>query len=156
MNDTSSLREVAQAAYRLLEQARAARDRMPHGPERQAVNAALDFTDMTILAALAAQPEPAWPKARDVGRLEDMSPKGFLRIGLDGDNDVYVHVCREGDSASVEFCNGGGGGGRSMRTRMALIALMVAMEADNAERPDLDWWALRMGSATQAKEGRNG
>lgn len=41
-------------------------------------------------------------------------------------------------SAAVEFCNpGGGGGGRSSRTRMALIALMVAIEADNAERPEL-------------------
>lgn len=146
MNDTLSLRELAQAANNLLEQARAARDLMPHGPERQAVNAALDLTDMTINAALAAQPAPAWPKARDVGRLEDMGSDGHLRVGLDESGDAYVEVFDGKASASVEFCTPGSGGGRSSRTRMALVALMVAMEADNAERPDLDWWALRSGA----------
>ncbi|WP_019700433.1 hypothetical protein [Paracidovorax oryzae] len=90
-----------------------------------------------------------WPKARDVGRIGDMSPSANLRVGLDSDNDVFVSVWGEDGGGSVEFCNGGGGGGHSMRTRLALIALMVAMEQDNAERPDLDWWARRMGGATQ-------
>lgn len=90
--------------------------------------------------AMEVQPALAWPRARDVGRRDDMSPDGFLRVGLDADNDVYVSVASEGKMACVEFCNGVGGAGRSMRTRLALIALMVAIEADNAERPDLDFW----------------
>ncbi len=94
----------------------------------------------------------AWPKARDVGRFGDMSPAGHLRVGLDSDNDVYVSVWGEEGGASVEFCNpGGGGGGSSRRTREALIALMVAMEADNAERPDKDWWARREGNGAHAQ-----
>jgi len=80
-----------------------------------------------------------WPKATRVGRREDMSPDGTLIVGLDNDNDVYIEVSgnRHGEwqSAAVEFCNGGGGGGRSSRTRAALIALMVAIEADNEEYP---------------------
>jgi hypothetical protein len=89
-------------------------------------------------ATQAQQPaQQAWPKASVVGRKDDMSPDDTLTLCLDGDNDVIVTV-REGKrlSSSVEFCNGGGGGGASPRTRAALIALMVAMEADNATRPD--------------------
>lgn len=103
------------------------------------------------VAHMQESAEIQWPKARDVGRLHDMSPRGHLRVGLDGDSDVYVEVFndQQESSASIEFCNpGAGGGGRSSRTRRALIALMVAMEADNAERPDLDWWALRMGGTS--------
>lgn len=86
-----------------------------------------------------------WPKAKDVGRIEDMG-QGHIRVGLDADNDVFVSVWGDRQGASVEFCNpGGGGGGKSRRTRMALIALMVAMEADNAEIPSRDWWAVRNG-----------
>lgn len=80
-----------------------------------------------------------WPKEKRVGRREDMSPDGTLIVGLDSDNDVYIEVSgqRHGEwqSAVVEFCNGGGGGGQSSRTRAALINLMTAIEADNAERP---------------------
>lgn len=88
-------------------------------------------------------PEITWPKARDVGRFGDMSPTDHLRVGLDSDNDVYVSVAGDGGHASVEFCTGGNGGGASMRTREALINLMLAIEADNAQRPDKDWWARR-------------
>lgn len=99
--------------------------------------------------APAAQAVPmTWPKARDVGRFGDMDPMDHIRVGLDSDNDVYVSVWGKDGGASVEFCNpGGGGGGSSRRTREALIALMVAMEADNAERPDKDWWARRTAQA---------
>jgi hypothetical protein len=83
------------------------------------------------------------PKARDVGRFGDMSPTDHLRVGLDSDNDVYVSVAGESGHGSVEFCTGSNGGGSSMRTRDALINLMLAIEADNAERPDKDWWARR-------------
>jgi hypothetical protein len=91
----------------------------------------------------------AWPKARDVGRLGDMSPTGHIRVGLDSDNDVYVSLWDTDGGASVEFCNGVNGGGKSPRTRAALIALMVAMEADNAECPSRDWWAQRGAPKTQ-------
>ncbi|GEM_PF-1821802 len=90
-----------------------------------------------------------WPKARDVGRIGDMSPSDSLRVGLDGDNDVYVSVCGGGGVGSVEFCTPGPGGGKSRRTRVALLALMVAMEADNADDSGRDWWARRMGGVTQ-------
>ncbi|WKL16587.1 hypothetical protein QYQ99_03255 [Comamonas testosteroni] len=91
-----------------------------------------------------------WPKARDVGRFDDMSPGDSIRVGLDNDNDVYVSVCGGGGVGSVEFCNpGGGGGGKSSRTRLALLALMVAMEADNAEDPSRDWWARSAAQAAQ-------
>lgn len=89
------------------------------------------------LAEAEAAPRIQWPREGAVGRQEDMG-QGTLRVILDSDNDVCVAVWDGKRSASVEFCNpGGGGGGRSSRTRMALIALMVAIEADNAERPDL-------------------
>lgn len=102
--------------------------------------------------------EIVWPKARDVGRLEDMSPDGHLRVGLDGDGDVYLSIYNGGDEpacANVEFCVPGSGGGKSSRTRLALIELMLAMEADNAEDPSRDWWALRNpeGAASRAVGG---
>jgi len=78
-----------------------------------------------------------WPASRAVGRQEDMG-QGHLRVLLDSDNDVCVAVWDGQRSASVEFCNpGGGGGGRSGRTRAALIELMRAIEADNAASPGL-------------------
>lgn len=89
------------------------------------------------LAEAHARPAIQWPKEKAAGRAEDMG-QGYLRVVLDSDNDVTVAVWDGKRSAAVEFCNpGGGGGGRSSRTRMALIALMVAIEADNAERPEL-------------------
>lgn len=88
----------------------------------------------------ASQAPMTWPKSRDVGRFGDMSPSAHMRVGLDGDNDVYVSVWDESAGASIEFCTPGAGGGSSSRTRKALIDLMVAMEADNADRPDKDWF----------------
>lgn len=92
-----------------------------------------------------------WPKARDVGRFGDMSPDAFIRVGLDADNDVYVSICDGNSVSDIEFCTPGGGGGRSSRTRMALIALMCAIEADNASHPSFDFWQRNI--ATQAKQG---
>lgn len=70
----------------------------------------------------------------------DMTPlgKSHMRVGLDGDNDIYVSVYNGEQEAvaGVEFCNGAGCGGRSPRTREALIAVIVAMEADSEESPD--------------------
>ncbi len=90
----------------------------------------------------SAAPMP-WPKARDVGRLGDMSPTASMRVGLDSDNDVYVAVYGDDGGGSVEFCTPGSGGGQSPRVREALIALMVAMEEENATSPHRDWWARR-------------
>lgn len=98
---------------------------------------------------VAKQPtvtEPSWPKERDIGRYGDMSPHAHIRVGFDSDNDVYVSVWDEKGGAGIEFCQPGAGGGKSSRTRVALIALMVAMEADNADTPALDWWARRNGA----------
>lgn len=100
------------------------------------------------------EPTIQWPKERDVGRIGDMSPGNFLRVGLDSDNDAYVSVCDEEGMGSVEFCVPGAGGGKSSRTRLALIALMVAIEADNVEDPGRDWWARRMGGI-KGKEAGN-
>ena len=123
--------------------------------EGEALNTAIVWTRAEQPAAPQAQAgalaaEITWPKARDVGRFDDMSPGDSIRVGLDSDNDVYVSVCGGGRVGSVEFCNpGGGGGGKSSRTRLALLALMVAMEADNADDPARDWWARRNTMAAQ-------
>ncbi|MFK4705993.1 hypothetical protein ABIC83_002832 [Roseateles asaccharophilus] len=90
------------------------------------------------LPTVKGVPTPDWPKARDIARLDDMSPDGHLRILLDGDNDVVVEVYDSGRKrfAAVEFCNpGANGGGMSRNTRMALIGVMRAMEIDNIEAP---------------------
>lgn len=101
----------------------------------------------------ARDAEIIWPKARDIGRIGDMSQVAHIRVGFDSDNDVFVSVWDENGGGSIEFCNpGGGGGGQSSRTRMALIALMVAMEADNVEKPSRDWWAQRAAIATAKGE----
>lgn len=71
------------------------------------------------------------PSSRDTARLEDMSPNGHLRVSLDNCGDVSVEVFNGEAFASVEFCSGAGGGGKSPRVRRALIALMVAIEQDN-------------------------
>jgi hypothetical protein len=78
-----------------------------------------------------AQDQIVWPSSRDTARLEDMSPNGHLRVTLDESGDAIVEVFDGEHFASVEFCSGSGGGGKSPRVRRALIALMVAMEADN-------------------------
>lgn len=72
-----------------------------------------------------------WPRSNDTARLEDMSPNGHLRVSLDNCGDVSVEVFDGKAFASVEFCTGAGGCGKSPRVRQALIALMVAIEADN-------------------------
>ncbi|WP_196250341.1 hypothetical protein [Comamonas testosteroni] len=101
----------------------------------------------------ARDAEITWPKARDIGRIGDMSQVAHIRVGFDSDNDVFVSVWDENGGGSIEFCNpGGGGGGQSSRTRTALIALMVAMEADNDEKPSRDWWAQRAAIAAAKGE----
>lgn len=122
----------------------------PHELTKALRKRALDTPAAPAAPAADAVQQITWPAARDVGRIGDMSPTAHLRVGFDSDNDVFVSIWDESGGASVEFCNGGGGGGQSMRTRLALIALMVAIEADNAEKPSRDWWALR---AAQAQGG---
>lgn len=89
----------------------------------------------------------AWPVAKEVARIGDMDPRAALRVGFDGDHDVYLSTTNGVEG--VEFCTPGSGGGKSSRTREALIALMVAMEADNSADPSRDWWARRNGRAPQ-------
>lgn len=100
-----------------------------------------EFEQLLNGAAIAAdEPATVWPKSNDVGRYGDMSPLAHLRVGLDGDNDAYVSVYDGEGGAVVEFNMPFSGGGKSPRTREALVALMVAMEMDNAEDPSRDWW----------------
>lgn len=93
------------------------------------------------------QRETKWPKSRETGRMGDMTPKGMshLRIILDNDSDVVVSVYNgeEQAVASVEFCTGMNGGGKSIHTRQALIATMKAMEADNISRPEAAYPPIR-------------
>lgn len=83
-----------------------------------------------------------YPSTLEVARIGDMDSFTALRVGLDGDSDVYLSTTN-GSGDGIEFCTTGNGGGKSPRTREALIALMVAMEEDNANDPSRDWWARR-------------
>lgn len=79
-------------------------------------------------------------KSDMVTRYEDMSIDGFMRLFRQDDGDIIVSLFRGGRGGrakmcDVEFCEPGSGGGRSSHTRKALMALMVAMEKDNEERP---------------------
>lgn len=107
---------------------------------REKVNAALK-------ESLTTRPTPeardaARPKSREVARIGDMHPAHAMRVGLDGDGDAYVSTTA-GVGDGIEFCTVGAGGGKSPKTHAALIALMVAMEEDNAADPRRDWWAKR-------------
>lgn len=97
----------------------------------------------------------AWPKAKDVGRIGDMDPHASIRVGLDDDSDVYVCVADANGSTDVEFCTGFNGGGKSPNTRLALINLMLAIEADNAADSSRDWWSKRT-SCTNLGDTSNG
>lgn len=121
--------------------------------------AVADLSQIESLAAAAyaagkasAMQQVQWPQERDVGRIGDMSKVASLRVGLDADSDVYACIHGEAGSGSVEFCVPGSGGGKSPRTRAALISLMVAMEADNAETPARDWWKAREGDEQKGGE----
>ena len=107
-----------------------------------------------LRAAIAAQLERAAtprPTQREVARIGDMAQHDALRVGLDGDGDVYISTTNP--LGGVEFCTTGSGGGKSPRTHEALIALMVAIEADNAATPSRDWWARRNAPKSQESEG---
>lgn len=93
-----------------------------------------------------------FPKADSVGRYGDMSPHAFLRITFDADRDVCLCIGDENGMTDMEFCDSGSGGGKSPRTRQALIALMVAIEEDNAEYPQRDWYAVRAARAEAARK----
>ena len=94
-----------------------------------------------LLSLIDAQQLDRRPKSREVARIGDMSPMDALRVGFDSDNDVYLSTTNPLNG--VEFCTIGAGGGKSPRTRDAIIALMVAMEEDNARDESRDWWAQR-------------
>ena len=75
-----------------------------------------------------------------VARYEDMSPTGRLELYQQADGDIIVRIVPDpGEPAryapTAEFCAVGCGGGQSIHTRAALLALMDAMEKDNAGRP---------------------
>lgn len=93
-------------------------------------------TDRIIarLAQIERDPYPM-PKTRQTFRYEDMSPGGRLTLHRQQDGDMIVTAMSDDfEAVTVEFCTPGGGGGQSARTHRALVALMVAMEMDDAER----------------------
>ena len=80
-----------------------------------------------------------WPQERNVARQGEMEPSSLMVL-LEDDGDVELVVfngttVRDYKRAAIQFCAPGAGGGVSPRTREALIALMVAIEADNAATP---------------------
>lgn len=107
------------------------------------MSAGVHADDFELVDAPTPKPNKRWPAARDVGRFGDMGKGAHLRVGLDAENDVYVSVYDENGGAAVEFCVPYSGGGQSRQTREALIGVMIAMEADNAECPSRDFWAAR-------------
>ena len=150
-------RDAATSALRFIE-ANAEHDQrcdvfdLDENGRHKGCNCGLEDAVQKLQAMLAAAPAVSespvqWPQERDVGRIGDMSKVASLRVGLDADSDVYVCIHGEAGSGSVEFCVSGSGGGKSPRTRAALISLMVAMEADNAETPSREWWKAREGDA---------
>jgi hypothetical protein len=74
-------------------------------------------------------------------RHEDMSPDGMLAVMKQEDGDLILEirkidpVTRKFQWVEVEFCAIGSGGGKSSHTRKALVALALAIEKDNEERP---------------------
>lgn len=80
--------------------------------------------------------------AQEVARIGDMDQRHALRVGFDGDGDIYLSTTAPPGSG-VEFCTTGTGGGKSPNTYNALVALMVAIEADNQQDPKRDWIAKR-------------
>jgi hypothetical protein len=103
-----------------------------HLPSTTAVAARFIRAALSRPQATAPVEAMRWPKSRDVKRREDMG-EAQLRVVLDDDNDVIAELWEPGKrTIAAEFCNGGSGGGQSPKTRMALIALMVAMEEDAA------------------------
>lgn len=79
---------------------------------------------------------------RTASRRDDMTQQAKLTVMLCDDGDVIIGILNSeapGGTiiplASVEFCELGSGGGRSEHTRDALIALIDAIDKDNAERP---------------------
>ena len=79
-------------------------------------------------------PQSGSPLGLDITRRGDMG-ENTLRVLTDADGDVIVEVFSpERGAVAAEFCTGIGGG-HSPNTRRALLALILAIEQDQAERP---------------------
>ena len=119
------------------------------------------FHDAATFAAPQAQAEDArdaeiaLPKTRNAVRIGDIHPKDHIRLEFGFQNDVYVSIRDGYNYASIEFRKPGGdySGRRSIRTYAALIALSVAMEADNAANPSSNPWAQNDEITAQAAKG---
>ncbi|MGE8376550.1 MAG: hypothetical protein ACN6N5_14560, partial [Diaphorobacter nitroreducens] len=107
--------------------------------------------------ALAAAPQaPAAPSQGAEGWAIDTSAGREILVYKNCSVIEDADVRDERGGATIEFCTPGSGGGKSSRTRMALLAVMVAMEADNAADPGRDWWAERNHAAKAAAKGEHG
>ena len=104
------------------------------------VEKAKRIIEAEVSKALNAERSIKWPKENMVVRRSEMDPNGCIQINLEQDGDVEITVyCGTSpvdyNRATVQFCTGMGGGGRSPRTREAAIRLMKAMEEDNETFP---------------------
>ena len=140
--------------------ARAVMEKSPHvflvgaGAERFAIENGLDTVS------------PSWFFTQErweaLQKLQKTDKKGYRRLSAQHKFGTVgaVALDRQGNLAAASLAkvrddlrqdlmkglsDPGSGGGKSPRTRAALISLMVAMEADNAETPSRDWWKAREG-----------
>jgi len=82
---------------------------------------------------------------RESERLGDRHPTRCLKLIVTSDGDIYIVITDrpkglpiEGDKdrAEIQFSTIGAGGGNSENTRIALIKLMDAIDADNRVTPN--------------------
>lgn len=98
------------------------------------LRAAADRQFATLAARHPAEFAQHADPALDITRRGDMG-ENTLRVLTDADGDVIVEVFSpERGAVAAEFCTGIGGG-HSPNTRRALLALILAIEKDQAERP---------------------
>lgn len=78
-------------------------------------------------------------------RIGDMHPTRLLEVVIQTGGDIVLKITQDGSlieengslseearKSVIEFC---ANSGRSQHTRVALVALIAAMEKDNSERP---------------------
>jgi len=68
-------------------------------------------------------------------RIEDDSRDGYLQVMMSVDGDVWVKTYGSRMMSSCRFRTDFGGGGRSPRVRQALFILMMAIDAENEDKP---------------------
>ncbi|MHC3433147.1 hypothetical protein [Delftia lacustris] len=85
---------------------------------------------------------------------DHLEPAVDLAFQIDAANSILSAFDGHLLNALYHRSEAAAGDGKSSRTRMALLAVMVAMEADNAADPGRDWWAERNGAAQAQQTGQ--